>query len=315
MRYLKLASDKNPDTDYIELNDLNGFFCTSFRSIGIKRQFEFLTINNRRFSVDNKIEFKDYSLTIEILSKYSEYENKHRDFISFLDRNKKSGFRLYYRPYDGMQERYIMCDIKSSEKTEKRQPILITLSQNSLWLGDKRSVMTSQTEQQEGNLFAFTQRTVVNDNESVNDDYYSVSFELDESIEDYCVVFYNGAKAIAEISNNCYNEIPLNIKIYGKCINPKVSLFRKNELSPIKELKIKASVDSEHYIEINANILENGVWLVNNNGNKIDYSELIYNEYGSPYFYIDNGEYFVTVEDEGQNVCIAEFSWREEYSE
>lgn len=309
MRYLKLASAKNPN-DYIELNDLNGFFCTSFRSIGIRREFEFLSINNRRFSVDNKTEFKDYSLTIEILSKYSEYETKHRTFISFLDRYKKDGFRLYYRPYDGLEERYILCDIKSSEKIEKRQPILITLSQNSLWLkSDENKATTSQTEQ-EGNLFAFKE-----DEEITG--YYSVGFYLDENIEDYyCVNFYSGIETTAEIVNSCYNEIPLNIRIYGECVNPVVSLFKKGESSPIRQLKVSATVDSEHYIEVNSNILENGVWLVSkNDGTKLDYGELIYNEFGSPYFYIDNGEYFVTVEDDGNNVCLAEFFWREEYSE
>lgn len=315
MRYLKLASAKNPDTDYIELNDLNGFFCTSFQSIGISRKFDFLAINNRRFSVDNKTEFKDYILTIEILSKYSEYEVKHRTFISFLDRNKKVGFRLYYRPYDGMEERYMLCDIKSSEKQKKRQPLLITLSQNSLWLGNENKATTSQIEQ-EGNLFEFNQRTVVNDDETVDSNYYSVSFEFDEEIEDYCVTFYNGIETKAEIINNCYNEIPLNIKIYGQCVNPTVKLFRKGENTPVRQLKVKTNVDSDHYIEINSNILENGVWLVNKqDGTKRDYSNLIYNEFGSPYFYLDNGEYYTIIEDDGGNDCLAEFSWKEEYSE
>lgn len=309
MRYFKLASAVNSDTDYIELNDFNGFLCTSFRSLGIRRKFEYLPIANRRFSVDNKTEFHDYNLVIEILSKYSEYETKHRELITFLDRNKKNGFKLFYRPYDNMETRFIFCDIKSSEKTEKMRPIFIVLSQNSLWLSNEKSVITVQTEQ-DGNLFAFKE------DENISD-YFSVSFFEDENISDYfCVNFYNGIETTAEIINNCYNEIPLNMKIYGFCVNPKISLFRKGESSPIRQLKISATIDSSHHVEINSNISENGIWLVDNEtGTKLDYSELIYNEFGSPYFYIDNGEYIVTVEDDGNNVCLAEFFWNEEYSE
>lgn len=308
MRYLKITSAENPDTDYIELNDFNGFLCTQFRTIGINREYEFLTVNNRRFSVDNKTSFKDYSLTIEILSKYSEYEIKHRYFITFLDRNKKGGFRLYYCPYEGMEERYCLCDIKSSVKTEKREPIVITVSQNSLWFGIQQYAETSQTEQ-EGNLFVFKE------DEDVSG-YYSAGFYLDEDTEDYCIAFYNGIETTAEIVNNCYNDIPLNIKIYGTCVNPVVSLFRKGENEPLKRLKVYANVDQNHHIEVDADILKNGIWLVaNDNSSIIDYSEAIDNELGSPYFYIENGEYYVTVEDDGNNVCIAEISWKEEYSE
>ena len=88
MRYLKLASAKNPDTDFIELNDFNGFLCTRFETLGISRKLEFLTIENRQFSVDNKPDFKKYRLTIEILTKYAEYEAKHRELIDFLARKK-----------------------------------------------------------------------------------------------------------------------------------------------------------------------------------------------------------------------------------
>ena len=79
-------------------------------------------------------------------------------------------------------------------------------------------------------------------------------------------------------------------------------------------MQVLANVDSG-YIEINANINENGVWYVSSNGNKIDYSELVNNELGSPYFYIDNGEYYISVEDDGNNVCLCDVFWQEEFSE
>lgn len=307
MRYLKLASAKNPYTDFIELNDLQGFLCTSFQTIGISRKLEFLAIKNRQFAVENKTNFKKYSLTIEILTKYSEYDAKHRQLITFLDRNKKDGFRLYYKPYEGMDLRYCLCDIESSQRPEKMQPVLIILSQNSLWLGEEKQAITAQVVEEDSNVFAF---------ENI-DGYYSAGFYEDESIEDYfCVEFFKGFAAEASIVNKGYNEIPLNVKIYGKCVYPTVLLFKKGEDEPIKKMQVFADVDEGYYLEVNANIRENGIWLVNNNtGHKIDYSELVNNELGSPYFYIDNGEYVVEVIDKANNACTTYVSYQEEYSE
>lgn len=306
MRYLKLASAKNPDTDFIELNDFNGFLCTSFQSLGINRKLEFLAIKNRQFVVDNKTNFKKYSLTIEILSKYSEYEKKHRDLILFLDRNKKDGFRLYYRPYNGMALRYCLCDIESSQKTEKLQPVVLILSQCSLWLGEEKKFTTSQVVEDVENLFAFT-----NDN-----GYYSAKFGLDENANEYCIEFYSGVSTEASLSNDGYNEVPLRIRIYGPCVNPIVSLFREGENEPFRQTQIFTNVDDDYYIEINSNILENGVWYVNKNTDeKIDYSELVNNEMGSPYFYIDNGNYVVKVKDSSNNICTTYIFFQEEYSE
>ena len=307
MRYLKLASDKNPTTDFIELNDFNGFLCTSFQSIGINRKLEFLAIKNRQFVVSNDVEFKKYSLIIEILTKYSEYEAKHRQLITFLDRNKKDGFRLYYRPYNGMDLRYCLCDIISSTKTEKMQPITLTLSQSSLWLGKQKIGKTSQNSENEGNIFGFF------DDEN---GYYSASFSQDKDIPDYyCIEFFGNITTEAIIENNSYNEIPLNIKIKGPCVNPTVSVFRKNEKTPIRKLEINQRVDSGQYIDIISNIGKNGVWLVNQNGERTLYNEFVNNEYGSPYFYIDNGEYVIRVADSSNNACEIEILYQEEFSE
>lgn len=306
MRYLKIASAKNPYTDFIELNDLNGFLCTSFQTIGISRKLEFLAIKNRQFTVDNKTNFKKYSLTIEILTKYSEYEQKHRELITFLDRNKKGGFRLYFRPYNGMELRYCLCDIETSQRTEKLQPVTLTLSQGSLWLGEEKKSTTSQVVKDVENLFAFAN----------NNGYYSAKFGFDKNANEYCVEFYNGIAIEVIISNDGYNEVPLKIRIYGSCVNPIVSLFREGESEPFRQTQIFANVDEDYYIEINANILENGVWYVNENTNeRFDYASLVNNEMGSPYFYVDNGNYIVKVEYSGSNVCTTDVFFQEEYSE
>lgn len=307
MRYLKLASAKKPNTDFIELNDLEGFLCTSFQPIGISRRLEFLQIKNRQFEVGNNLNFKKYTLIIEILTKYSEYEAKHREFISFLDRNKKDGFRLYFRPYEGMDLRYCLCSIESSQRTEKMQPITLTLVQNSLWFGQENKSTTAHFVEEESNLFAF-----IDDN-----GYYSTSFSLDEQIPNYyCVAFYSNIETQASIINKGYNEVPLIIRIYGRCVNPTVSLFKKNENNPIRQLQVFAIVDNDYYVEVNANIEGNGVWYVNNQTKeKVSFDGLLNNELGSPYFYIDNGEYYIKVMDDANNTCICDVFWQEEYSE
>lgn len=342
MRFLKLASNKNPDNDYILLNggyfdkdgnkvagfsNFESFLCTSFQSLGISRKLEFLAIKNRQFTVENKPDFKKYSLTIEILSKYSEYEGKYNELITFIDKNKKDGFRLYYRPYGNDKDRirYCLCDVESFTKSEKLQPVVLILSQNSLWLGkiEKRTTVYIP-EEEKSNLFAFKKNEDIydlidkngEDVESNRRYYYSSSFSLDEDINNYyCMSFYSNVETQADIKNNSYNEIPLNIRIKGACVNPVVSLFRKGENTPFRQLEINKIVDSGQYIEIISNIGENGVWLVNQNGERTPYNEFVNNEYGSPYFYIDNGEYMLKVMDDANNTCETEILYQEEFSE
>ena len=306
MRYLKLASNENPETDFIELNDFNGFLCTSFQPVGISRKLEFLAIKNRQFAVENKTSFKKYNLTIEILSKYSEYEEKHRRLITFLDRNKKDGLRLYFKPYEGMEERYCLCEIESSIRSEKRQPVILNLIQCSLWFGIEKSATTGYIIEESENLFAFID----------NDGYYSASFKFDESINEYCIEFFNGVSSEAIIENNGYNEIPLKIKIKGKCVNPKLYLYKEGIVDAIQKTQIIADVNENHFIEINSNILENGVWFVDKRtGAKIDYSERVNNEMGSPYFFIEHGKYKLRVEDDANNYCDTEIVYKEEHIE
>lgn len=307
MRYLKIASDKNPDSNFIELNDFNGFLCTQFQTLGLSRKIEYLKINNRQIDVNNDINFIDYNLTIEILTTYNEFEGKYEEFRQFIDSNKKSGLRLYYSPYNNIQQRYILCDVKSLSKNDKMKPIQLVLSQKSLWLSDVKKEETTISGIQESNIYAFTDD---------GNGYYSVGFYEDENITNYyCIAFTDGVSTQAHISINCYNEIPLTINIYGKCLNPVIRLFRKGEDSPLRTTRIIADIDNGYHIKISGKIFDNGVWIVENaTGRMIDYSEFVDNSYGSPYFFIDNGEYYITVVDSGQNSVKAEILWQEEYS-
>lgn len=307
MRYLKLTNVKSPNIDFIELNDFNGFLCTSFQKLGIKRKLDFLSIKNRQFAVDNKPDFNKYDLTIEILSKYSDYDTKYKELITFIDRNKKEGLRLYFKPNQADEIKYCLCEVESLYKTEKMQPISLSLIQCSLWFSEEKIIKTAQSIEEKENIFAFVDKE--------KDGYYSAMFGFDEKSNQYCVEFFGNVFTEAIITNNSYNEIPLNINIYGHCVNPVVSLFRKGEDSAIMSTQINAKIDNDYYIEINAHINENGVWYVNKNtGERTPYDDKVNSE-SSPYFYIDNGEYVITVVDDGKNACEIDIVFSEEYNE
>lgn len=307
MKYLKLASSKNPNNDFIELNDFQGFLCTNFQTIGISRKLDFLEIKNQNFVVRSKPNFKKYILTIEILSKYSEYEAKHRQLITFLERNKQSGFRLYFEPYENMGKRYCLCDIESSVKIETMKPVTLNLIQSSLWFGEEKIYSTTYSVNEKENIFSFG-----NDGNG----YYSTGFYYDEDIEEYCIEFFNNIFTEAEIENNSYNEIPLNLKIFSPCVNPIISLYKKGENKVFKQVEIIANIDEGYYIEINSDVRNNGVWLVNKNTKeKIDYSETVNNSIGSPFIYIEHGNYIVKAGSKANDNYIVEISIREEYNE
>ena len=91
---------------------------------------------------------------------------------------------------------------------------------------------------------------------------------------------------------------------------------RKGETKPIRQLEIKETINANQYIEINSNINENGVWLVDAlTGKKEDYSNNIANEHGSPYWYIDNGEYYIEASDDNNNVFECVVLYNEEYND
>lgn len=311
MRYLKLASAENPFTDYIELNDFNGFLCTSLKTLGVSRSIETLQIENRQFATKNKTQFKKYSLTVNILTKYSEYDEYYYRLIDFLDRNKLGGFRLYHRPNKDREERYCLCDIETSAKDEKWQPITLTLSQSSLWFGEDKNVVTSQIIREEDNVTSFDERNDI-------DGYYGMAFCEDEVFDEYYdISFYYTGLLQANFENNSYNKIPLNFKVYGKASNPKIYLYNQENDELLHMSEIIEELTENEYIEINSHINENGIWKkhINNRYEPLNITDLINLEYGSPYFYVDHGKYYVLVQDDNENACITYCIFNEEYSE
>lgn len=327
MRYLKLASAKN-DNDYIDLNggyfdskgdksnNFTGFYgllCTQFKTLGLSRKHETLQIENRQFTVNDKLQFKQYSLTIEILTSYSLYDNQYRQLISFFERNRKNGFRLYYKPNEAMTVRYCLCDIVELQKTEKRQPVTLTLQQNSLWLSTQKKAETQAETTYDINDYQFKER---------EKDYYFIEFKEDDTIEKdyYCVSYVRDIAYLAQFEIDCYEEIPINFYIYPSAKNEKgvverpinnpiIQIIDENNVT-IKEFQIFDSYD-EGYIEINSNINDNGVFYVHADGTKDDISYKVNRILDSPYVYLSNGKYTLKISDSDR--CI--IFYNEEYNE
>lgn len=308
MRKIKLTSVKNPEYDVIELNDFSGLLCTKFQSLGVSRTLEFLQIKNRNLAVKNTPNFRSYSLTIEILSPYSLYEKAYYDFLKFIDRNKKDGIRLYYQAYDNVPEKYCFCEIQQTDKTEKRQPIVLTLVQSSFWFGKAEARKTSQGVEKITNPFEFSKIEGM--------DYYAASFALDEdsSTNDfYAISFSNPVSQYADVTISGYNEVPIEFVISGKSINPIITIYEDGKI--IRQVQINIVVDEGQKLQITAGIVNYGVWLIDSDGKCYDVSNNINHSLGSPYVFLDHGTYSVTVQGEGDGASSTIISWQEEYSE
>ncbi|MBR5202938.1 MAG: hypothetical protein IKW45_06705 [Clostridia bacterium] len=264
--------------------------------------------------MENNPQFKKYSLTIEILSKYGEYEANYSLLRTFLDRNKQDGFRLYYKPYAGEALRYCLCSIETSQKENKLQPVLLTLTQDSFWYGIEQTATTSPESADIGeNLFVFAED---------DDGYYSAQFKNDESVAMpigssgyYSIAFYGGIENVAQIVNNSYNEVPVAFRIKNG-INPIITIYKQGSTEALKRVGVLATIEQNYYLEINADILNSGVWLVNERtGAKVDYTERVDYSLGSPYVFLGNGTYRLSAEHEGGSALEVTAIWQGEYSD
>ena len=310
--YMTSDTDAPLPIDVVSLTNFGGLLCTSFSALGVSRRLDFLPVQNKNVTVVNKPQFKSYNLTIEILANYSEWDRIYREFVNFLDRNKTKGFRLYYKPNEtpDSELRYCVCSIQQSAKIEKMKPITITVYQNSLWIGALKVENVAPQYSAQDNLFAFAEDPDVSG-------YFAAAFAEDPDISGYyCIPLFKGALSVGTITNNSYNDVPLTIRIYGACVNPVVLIYKHGEDTPFRQIRIFANVADGYYIEIEAGVLQNGVWYVSSNtGEKVDYGVFVDHSLGSPYVFIGNGEYDIRVQDNGNNDVNARIYFCEEYSE
>ena len=131
----------------VDLNSYNGYLVAAPRGLGIYLNNKYLSLGNKRILTEQKNAFESLSLTVDIFGATRKaIEKKYCDLRDFIARNRAGGFLLSYLPYDGeyegvyAQERYIECDIKAFDKSEKAtsryMAIPLTVEPRSFWKVD-----------------------------------------------------------------------------------------------------------------------------------------------------------------------------------
>lgn len=145
-------------TDYIELNDLGGYLVSSPTGLGIYLNNSYLNVGTERILTGQTLSFRPITLTIDIVGGTRQaVEGKYNDLRDFIAKYKRGGFRLAYKPHEGsyvtrdgeekpFQERYIECDIKDFDKTEKAtsryMPIPVNIEPRTYWRIDETEYST-----------------------------------------------------------------------------------------------------------------------------------------------------------------------------
>ncbi len=200
---------------------------------------------------------------------------KWRDFVT-----KSSVLRLFYQS-DGVKYCYI--NVKSSTKSQIESGIIrssVVLECLTLWLVNK-SALISVIQSSEGKTYAYTYPFV-----------YAVSF--------------NG-KAI--VKNDSVREVPLNIKITGNVLNPRV-IIKQNGVA-LSGLRLLMDEREDPIIEISSEPT-NQYMIKTINGEVID----IYQEQDFTYdnfLFLPPGTSEIFFDPGVREPCVCEITFREEY--
>ena len=146
-------------TESIDLNSFEGYLVTTPTGIGVYFKNSYFDIGGKRILTEQKSAYKDISLIVDIFAPTRvEIEKKYNNIRNFIARNRAGGFRLAYKPYDNAQERYIECDIKDFDKSEKTtsrmMTVPLTVEPRTFWRVDGVSDSVVQSEE-ELNTFSF----------------------------------------------------------------------------------------------------------------------------------------------------------------
>lgn len=256
-RHITITNEGN--TERIDLNDFDGYLMTSPTGFGIYRTSEYITIGNQRVKTNNRNNFQKITFNVLILGERNEWENKYAKLRDFISKNLKKGFRLYYTPFE--ETRYIKCDINIVDKAEKDSanlPIKLEIQPLTLWLVDDRKVSIRQSEAEENNLFIFAEA----------DDYSAVfRFQQDRTDEYgrsvYSISFISNDFQVATLNNVGMEDTPLKIRIYGKAVNPFITL-RKYGGGVVQSVKFNdLTINAGYYLEINSDATDTHIELVN----------------------------------------------------
>lgn len=309
--YRQFTITNEARTESIVLNDFNGFLATSPTGLGIYRQSEYIVVGNQRIQTNNRQTFQKITINVMILGGRSTWESKYVTLRDFISRNLKGGFRLYYTPQE--TTRYIKCDITMADKTEKDRanlPIKLEIQPLSLWLDDVQAESVRKEIAGE-NLFEFK----LNDNltDDYDRDWYSAKFEEIEDLtiegrDVYAISFGSIASQTTILNNTGTETTPLLIRIFGRAINPFITLKRAG--SGLVEQQVSFSgltIESGYYLEINSEATDTHIELVNiATGERFD-RESFADIDSNIYMELPTGKWVIEItEESGENECYAQ---------
>lgn len=308
----------------IDLNDFNGYLATAPSGLGIYRVAEYITVGNQRVQTNNRSAFQKITLVVQILGARSTWEQKYATLRDFISVNLKKGFRLYYITETGT--RYIKCDINMADKTEKdyaNLPIKLEIQPNSLWLADVQATSVQQTIAS-GNLFEFSEKEI--------NEYYAQFVLIDGLREEYphpytdvdveeaphpyyATMFGTGALQYADLVNVGGEETPLLIRLFGRAVNPYITLKDKTTGEVVQAVKFNDLIVPEgYYLELNSSADDTHIHLVNQQTGEHFDREAWADLDTNVYIYLPQGMYTIEVSDESEtNTCYATIKFANQY--
>ena len=231
------------------LNDFNKYLLTLPTGLGFKYNNEFITVGSKRIKVSSEREFENFTGTIEVAgATKDDWEKNYNELRDFISANKSSGFRLYYKNRQ-QGERYIYCDINVLEKTEKSSYAILVpveFEPKSLWLNDVTFSTEATSIEVENNTMSFMQDTYFS-----GDYQYNYGFLLDETLQQYDYSFITNPVGEADVVNNSDEETPMEIIIYGECVNPYIQMIDVNG-NVVQSARIYVSLTDNDSLTINS---------------------------------------------------------------
>lgn len=293
-----------------DFSDFGNFIFTAPTNLGIYREQEFLMINTQRILVNDVPKYNDITGVVLIKSANKDLEKKYAELRDFISKNIKKGFRLYVQTQKEVQARYINCNIRSLDKSEKSTAntmlIPIIISPQSLWLGDVSGVTTVQNILVEG-IFQFTQK-------DENGGIYAVQFkERENSL--YSIAFSSGQISQVILANNGEESSALKIRIEGEAVNPLIRLINSETNDTIQSVKFNNLIVPENYsLEINSDPLNTYIELINNATNERIDVEQYADENSNIYLNIPVGSYTIQASDDTEtNIVQTKILFSEQY--
>jgi len=293
------------------LNDINKYLLILPKGLGFEYSTNFITVGSQRIKVSQERKFNSFSGTIAVGgASRKEWEKNYNELRNFIAGNRKSGFKLYYKNSDD-GERYIICDIRLLEKTEKSSYAIlipIILEPRSLWQEDVGISSIVEEEDFDNETMAF-----IRDEEFDESDEYGYNYGFYEE-NDYSVVFSKELAGTAKLVNNSEEETPLTITIYGACKNPYIQLLDTNG-NILQDARVLVELGEDDKLIISSNP-ENLYIKVDKdiNGNHLEYDAIADIDISLKNFItLPTGEYTMRFIDEDGKIIKADIVYSNRY--